>query len=153
MTHGKPRKSYGLLPHGDLWVVFHDIVKARGASCLAVSWHKAHVTWAQALRGEYPPDEALHNSMADAAASKGAEANGHGPLVELLRYFYLKQQAYTSFVKSIHALILRVMESDHALREAKAADQRKAARVHLQLHAAKEDASLLPLTACGLIST
>ena len=61
-------------------------------------------------------DHAVHNSVADYAASTGDEACGRDGLAKLCSYHAHKQQAYIKLMIDINMLLTRVMEHDHVLR-------------------------------------
>ena len=72
-----------LWPRRDLWQHFHDGLIARGPNSFRVSWHKAHATLDAIFSGAVRPDHAIHNSVADYAASKGDEVCGRSGLSHL----------------------------------------------------------------------
>ena len=69
--------------------------------------------------GAVRSDHAVHNSIADYAASKGDEACGRDGLVQLWSFHALKQRALVKFMIDINMLLTRVMQHDHELRTAR----------------------------------
>ena len=88
-----PRRPYALQRDGDLWQHFHEGLIARGPNSYRVSWHKAHATLDAIHSGAVRSDHAVHNSIADYAASKGDEACGRDCLVQLCTFHAYKQRA------------------------------------------------------------
>ena len=111
-----PRRPYALQRDGDLWQLLHERVIARGPNSLRISWQKAHASLDAIYYGAVRSDHAVHNSVADYAASKGDEACGRVGLVQLCSYHAHKQRAYIKLMIDINMLLTRVMQHDHALR-------------------------------------
>ena len=64
-------------------------------------------------------DHAVHNSIADYAASKGDLTCGPDGLAKLCCYHELKQRAYIKLMVDINFLLARVMQHDQELRTAR----------------------------------
>ena len=114
-----PRRPYALQRDGDLWQLFHEGLVARGPNSFKVSWHKAHASLDAIYSGAVRSDHAVHNSIADYAASKGDLACGRDGLAKLCCYHELKQRAYIKLMVDINSLLARVMQHDQELRTAR----------------------------------
>ena len=114
-----PRRPYALQRDGDLWQHFHEGLIARGPNSFRVSWHKAHATLDAIYSGAVRSDHAIHNSVADFAASKGDEVCGRNGLSHLCNFHAAKQRSFIQLMVDINLLLARVMQHDHVLRAAR----------------------------------
>ena len=114
-----PRRPYALQRDGDLWQHFHEGLIARGPNSFKVSWHKAHATLDALSTGAVRSDHAIHNSVADFAASKGDEVCGRNGLSHFCNFHASKQRSYIQLMVDINLLLARVMQHDHELRAAR----------------------------------
>ena len=104
-----PRRPYALQRDGDLWQLFHEGLIARGPNSFIVSWHKAHASLDDIHSGAVRSDHAVHNSVADFAASKGDEASGRDGLAKPCSYHAHKKQANIKLMIDLNMLLTRVM--------------------------------------------
>ena len=76
-----------------------------------MAWTKGHVTLSFLLNGGGQARDAVYNSLADRAASKGYELPLSLCFHELLDYFARKQQRYIEIVRGICKRIARVAQA------------------------------------------
>ena len=76
-----------------------------------MAWTKGHVTLSFLLNGSGQARDAVYNSLADRAASKGYELPLSLCFHELLDYFVRKQQRYIEIVRGICKRIARVAQA------------------------------------------
>ena len=105
------RKPWSLHKDGDLWEMLFDTARSRGFDSFTMMWTKGHVTLKFLVNGSGQSRDAIYNSLADRAASKGYDLQHSRCAHALLDFFARKQQRYIHTIRSICTRIARVAQA------------------------------------------
>jgi hypothetical protein len=107
-AHGPGKKPWSLQRDGDLWQQVYQLIQERGPSTAVFTWTKGHATLRHIQEQHSAPRNAVFNSLADRAASRGQHLDIVCKRHELFKYVAHKQECLIRATTAIARRIARV---------------------------------------------
>ena len=109
-----PKRSLNTQKDGDLWEMFFEGLKQKGADSPKISKGKGHATDGMVMTGQVARKDKIGNDHADRIAEEGVKLHGN-EAVETGAILTRRHEQYVKLIKNIHSHILAAFEKKKQL--------------------------------------
>ena len=111
-----PIGPWALVHDGDLWQLFWEFLRIRGARSTKFGKVKGHATNKMVEEGIVRRYDQVHNSIVDGDATRGIEAHGQG-VKDMARWFADRHRKYAMFMHQIRMMMIACHRADKNARD------------------------------------
>ena len=115
-AHWQPLGPWALIHDGDLWQLFWDFLRIRGARSTKFGKVKGHATDKMVEDGSVRTYDRIHNGIVDGDATRGIEAHGQG-VKDMAKWFAERHRKYGLFMHRIRLMMIACHRADKIARD------------------------------------